>query len=760
MAFMELIGPFIDKNSGQLSDDASTQDISSLMQDLTTVHDKTMCLMLIQRSPSVAPRLAEPLWPVLDIWLAEAKDSSNSTMLKQLLKVLSMLPVSFALLVGGRQIPKLVRKLAKKWPNGDVRVMAAELFAKYTALIEENTNGEATASAQQSSSSKSRVAAESDANKKFINSFTDGAEVEDWENEWKVYKALDDETPAQIAKKKKVSLIDLLKINVWRLEGLTPSSRLEEGTDILVPLDGPNDPKKAKKRMRPNISDEPPSRTNAKRVRSNSDSSAASAKRSSASSASASSATAPAKRPVAISPPARTPGSAKSGSAKSPTEPSQKKIVKQLVPQVRKLSSSGRSGSFGAALAKAKVVRAPPKKIVQPTKMAKPTIGKTKVTQSVVSVTTSKQAQSKPASGSSKTVARSELSKTTIKKPNVKSGSPVQSSTKSVNGSAVAAHSAEKGPAPAPKKIAATSSGGSKTSKSGPPRRRVHFPGQGDTKVYPGESDSKPLDASKLVKIKFIPTRANIAVFSPVRSAEHQREQAHNEFQRAQQQAMYLQKERQPRPQMAWSTPVPIDLKSIELVFNRWDCAVRRKHPAYSGLIDSLDSLKEAVMNGVERRGETLKAHPCRCGEQALREQSIAPFVLKPDARLPDNPTEPDTRRDRGELVDPYYIVPVIPLNDVSPKLVESVPASAPGPALVGPEMDLFSNTAVLDQLIADASNAGPIVEPASTYQQHGTAPVYAQSAGGYSYDNPAPVQDRYDRGRNGSGAAGLRARK
>lgn len=278
---------------------------------------------------------------------------------------------------------------------------------------------------------------------------------------------------------------------------------------------------------------------------------------------------------------------------------------------------------------------------------------------------------------------------------------------------------------------------------------------QGDTKVYPGESDSKPLDASKLVKIKFIPTRANIAVFSPVRSAEHQREQAHNEFQRAQQQAMYLQKERQPRPQMAWSTPVPIDLKSIELVFNRWDCAVRRKHPAYSGLIDSLDSLKEAVMNGVERRGETLKAHPCRCGEQVLREQSIAPFVLKPDARLPDNPTEPDTRRDRGELVDPYYIVPVIPLNDVSPKLVESVPASAPGPALVGPEMDLFSNTAVLDQLIADASNAGPIVEPASTYQQHGTAPVYAQSAGGYSYDNPAPVQDRYDRGRNGSGAAG-----
>lgn len=133
---------------------------------------------------------------------------------------------------------------------------------------------------------------------------------------------------------------------------------------------------------------------------------------------------------------------------------------------------------FCSCAAKAKVVRAPPKKIVQPTKMAKPTIGKTKVTQSVVSVTTSKQAQSKPASGSSKTVARSELSKTTIKKPNVKSGSPVQSSTKSVNGSAVAAHSAEKGPAPAPKKIAATSSGGSKTSKSGPPRRRVHFPGQ------------------------------------------------------------------------------------------------------------------------------------------------------------------------------------------------------------------------------------------------------------------------------------------
>ena len=276
-------------------------------------------------------RLAAPLWPLLDTWLAEAKDTNNSTMLKNLLGVLIMLPVSFALLVGGRQIPKVVRKLAKKWPKEDVREMAAGLFKRYTAIIAENTDGEVGTVVSKSQPTSPR----SDSDRKFVNSFNDEAVVEEWENEWKIYKAIDDETPSQIAKKKNVSLNDLLKINVWRLEGLKAGSPLEAGTDILVPINGPNDPKKkAKKRVRAaSASEEASSRANLKRVRSSSESTATPAA---------------SRRPVATSPPARTPSVAV---VKSPTAlPSQKKVAKQAVPQIRKLSSSGRSGSFGAAL--------------------------------------------------------------------------------------------------------------------------------------------------------------------------------------------------------------------------------------------------------------------------------------------------------------------------------------------------------------------------------------------------------------------------
>merc|ERR1719272_696666 len=251
----------------------------------------------------------------------------------------------------GPPIPKLVRKLAKKWPNEDVRAMASELFEKYAALIAKNTNSDAGPAV----SKPSPASPQSDANRTFRNSFNDGAKVEDWENEWKVYKALDDETPAQIAKKKNVSLKDLLVINVWRLEGLKSNSPLEEGTSVLVPTMGPNDPKNVKKRERSaSTSDEPSNRANSKRVRSNSESSAATAAAAAAAGAarrsSVSSATTASKRPVATSPPART---SSAPVVKSPTTlSSQKKVVKPAVPQIRKLSSSGRSGSFGAALAK------------------------------------------------------------------------------------------------------------------------------------------------------------------------------------------------------------------------------------------------------------------------------------------------------------------------------------------------------------------------------------------------------------------------
>ena len=245
-----------------------------------------------------------------------------------------------------------------------------------------------------------------------------------------------------------------------------------------------------------------------------------------------------------------------------------------------------------------------------------------------------------------------------------------------------------------------------------------------------------------------------MAEFSPVRSADHQREQAHNEFQRAQEQTMRLQKQRQPTPQIAWSTPVPIDLKSIGRVFGGWDSVVRRKHAAYTGL--AAEGLKENVLKSVAHQGVALDAHPCRCGEQAHREKTVAPFLLLPGARPPDNPAEPDTRQDRGELVDPYHIVPLIPLNDTQ-KVPEAVavpaPAPAPAPALApdASEIDIFAN---IDQLIADASNAGPVVP---SYQQPAPAPAPAYAQGGdgvYGYDH-TPANDRYEQHGPGPGLHG-----
>lgn len=240
--------------------------------------------------------MTEPLWPILDIWLTDAKDTNNSTLLIKILKLLKLLKVPFDLLTNGSQIPKQVKRLAKKWPQEEVQELSKNLFLEYAATLEANTVGEGKITIKRKALPKTEKQKD-----RYDSSFTDAAEVEPWENDWTVYHALDDEMPMQIAKKLKVALKDLMKINVWRLDGLKTDSRLEEKTAILIPTDGPNDPKKLKAAQKRRASQDVPSRTSPpKKPRRDSDSkktaapAQSSSRRSSSSSSSgASSATSP-----------------------------------------------------------------------------------------------------------------------------------------------------------------------------------------------------------------------------------------------------------------------------------------------------------------------------------------------------------------------------------------------------------------------------------------------------------------------------------
>ena len=61
------------------------------------------------------------------------------------------------------------------------------------------------------------------------------SEEEDAEEMCDMAFAEDDETPRQIARKYKVPLLDLMKLNRDRYEGFNPDSELKEGTTVLLP---------------------------------------------------------------------------------------------------------------------------------------------------------------------------------------------------------------------------------------------------------------------------------------------------------------------------------------------------------------------------------------------------------------------------------------------------------------------------------------------------------------------------------------------
>ena len=222
--------------------------------------------------------------------MQDGKESKNNAMLKFVLNALKQMPVTLELLSGGGNIPKTVKKFAKKWPHEEVQKLAGELFEMYLKVLENNT---AATPIQAGGDDNKRIVhtpppmvetseIEDESAEELVDDQSDdaGQMVEDWENEWTIYEAEDDETPAMIANKHKVSLKDLLQVNTWKkgFESMIGSSKLMEGTSIQIPTDGPNDPKNltkhAPKKRPASVSDSSASAaSNRKRFRSDSENS-------------------------------------------------------------------------------------------------------------------------------------------------------------------------------------------------------------------------------------------------------------------------------------------------------------------------------------------------------------------------------------------------------------------------------------------------------------------------------------------------------
>jgi LysM repeat protein len=189
------------------------------------------------------------IWPVMDEWLKVAMETENQTLLKHVIKAVKALPVTYDILISGQAtLPKMVKKFIKKHPNDEVKSDCTQIYERWKGVIADNTSLPDTKPASQERDVTELPSSDSDSS-----DADSGEGVDLWINEWFVHHAADDETPREIAKKYAVSVADLLQMNEYNYRGIKSDSKLEEGTTISVPTDGPNDPKKLaarKKRVR------------------------------------------------------------------------------------------------------------------------------------------------------------------------------------------------------------------------------------------------------------------------------------------------------------------------------------------------------------------------------------------------------------------------------------------------------------------------------------------------------------------------------
>jgi hypothetical protein len=84
-------------------------------------------------------RFMDSGWPVLNVWLAEAKKNQDVTVLVEVLQVLQKLPVSVAALKQGN-MGKLIKQLSKQ-EHPEVKNLASDLLSKWMAIFKDGQTG-------------------------------------------------------------------------------------------------------------------------------------------------------------------------------------------------------------------------------------------------------------------------------------------------------------------------------------------------------------------------------------------------------------------------------------------------------------------------------------------------------------------------------------------------------------------------------------------------------------------------------------------
>lgn len=111
--------------------------IVSLMKAAQLLVVRIVILNIIKatRAPSTLERFMEAGWPVLNVWLAEAKKTQNIAVLVEVMQVLLKLPVSVAALKQGN-MGKLIKQLSKQ-EHPEVKDLATDLLSKWMAIFKE-----------------------------------------------------------------------------------------------------------------------------------------------------------------------------------------------------------------------------------------------------------------------------------------------------------------------------------------------------------------------------------------------------------------------------------------------------------------------------------------------------------------------------------------------------------------------------------------------------------------------------------------------
>jgi protein phosphatase 1 regulatory subunit 10 len=114
----------LDPLLGQTGCIRSTKEVAkivSLMKaaQLLVVRSVILSIIKATRAPSTLERFMEVGWPVLNVWLAEAKKTQDTAVLVEVLQVLQKLPVSVAALKQGN-MGKLIKQLSKQEHQGQI----------------------------------------------------------------------------------------------------------------------------------------------------------------------------------------------------------------------------------------------------------------------------------------------------------------------------------------------------------------------------------------------------------------------------------------------------------------------------------------------------------------------------------------------------------------------------------------------------------------------------------------------------------------